>query len=373
MPAAVTRDLVRWLLRNGARFPEPAPDILKTASWLEGLGAIETRRLRTVRCANPLDQDFPPSDRDCRGLVELYAGADEGSGDYRCPDCDRVLYPEADDKQIVDTLSVVVSRSGIEALLLTRLGEAAAGARFTAGVLHVSVGHRAGAIILAEYCTDGYWLSVTTVRLQPWLYITLSSDAAWRMAADPAIAHLELADILLDDLDLPAILAARSTAPPQVAAVLDMPVYALGARPSSPAATSSDAPRRFMLRLSPEGVAIDDLLVVPASHATAYAIMRHLVTRLASALGSVDGVGAVSVDELADELGKDLPHAIDAESIRRALNRTRKEITTTVRRLNGTPIDDNDIIEAVSRTGSLSKQQGYRLNPRTVVLVAAYA
>ena len=74
---------------------------------------------------------------------------------------------------------------------------------------------------------------------------------------------------------------------------------------------------------------------------------------------------------MADDIGQDLPDAIDAESVRRALNRMRTQITTTIRRVKGTPIDDNDIIEAVSRTGSLPKQQGYRLNPRSVVLGAA--
>jgi hypothetical protein len=151
-----------------------------------------------------------------------------------------------------------------------------------------------------------------------------------------------------------------------------MPVYALGARPSSPAAPSSDTPRRFRLGLSSAGVDIDDLLVIPTSHSTAYAIVRYLVARLASALSSANEVDPITVEKLADEIGKGLPDAIDAEFVRRALNRSRTQITTTIRRVKGTPIDDNDIIEAVSRTGSLPKQ-GYRLNPRSVVLGAVCA
>ena len=235
------------------------------------------------------------------------------------------------------------------------------------------VAGRRGELVLVDYCTDSRWLSSNTARVQPTIYITVSPDVAPRMIADPALRCVEFADVLLDGLDLPAILAARAENPPQLGAILDMPVYALGSRPRGQVGHTARTPRVFTVGLSAEGVHVDGLLVLPASQPTPYAIMRHLVARLASALSSADIFGAVSIEELANEIEKDLPEAIDAESIRKALNRTRKHITTTIRRVKGTPIDDNDIIEAVSRTGSLPKQQGYRLNPLSVVLGAACA
>ncbi len=261
-----------------------------------------------------------------------------------------------------------MSRSGIEALLLERLGEAAAGAGFTSGVLNIPVGNRPGALILVDYCTDSYWLSVSTARLQPWLYITVCPDAASRMAADPAISRVELAEILLEDLDLSAILAARVTVPPRLAGNLDMPVYALGARPSSPAYPPPRIPRCFKVSLSGEGVRVDELLVVPASQSPACAIMQVLVTRMAKALADGSDVASITIGKLADEIAKGSTEAIDAESVRRALNRMRSQITITIRRVVGAPIDDNDIIETVSRMGSRLGEQGYRLNPRSVVL-----
>ena len=77
------------------------------------------------------------------------------------------------------------------------------------------------------------------------------------------------------------------------------------------------------------------------------------------------------MEDLADIVQGDEDDARDVESVRRAIDRIRDDITASVRRETGRPIGDNDIIETVSRTGALKGAKGYRLNPRTVVLAAA--
>jgi len=83
--APAERDLIRSLLRHGARFLEPQPKVVAAADWLADLGLVELRRALLVRCANPADGDFTPLLRDCDGLIELRENVDEGGGDYRCP------------------------------------------------------------------------------------------------------------------------------------------------------------------------------------------------------------------------------------------------------------------------------------------------
>ena len=114
---------MRRLLRHGARFVTPPRSVVESVQWLAGLGIIELRQGAAVRCANPVDADFPPNLRDCSGLIDLRDGADEGGRDYRCPECERAVFPEADDKERYETLSVHLRQDGIESFLIERCGE----------------------------------------------------------------------------------------------------------------------------------------------------------------------------------------------------------------------------------------------------------
>jgi hypothetical protein len=151
---------------------------------------------------------------------------------------------------------------------------------------------------------------------------------------------------------------------------VDVPVYALGAVPITPHATKPETTRQFVVRLSAAGFSVDGLLVVEASRTTACRILRALIERFAGNLVAVD-VQPMSADELADKVDQDADDACDAGSVRRAIDRIRDEIISTLRRETGRPISDDDIIETVSRSGALKRAKGYRLNPRTVSLGAA--
>lgn len=137
MRAVAERSRVRALLRHGARFIQPEPEIVEVATWLAGLGLIGVRWAKCVRCAEPDDSDYPPVVVDCHGLIELRETADDGGGDYRCPVCGRLVYPEADHKQAIETLCVELRRNALEASLIDRLGALGAGRSFSGGVLSV--------------------------------------------------------------------------------------------------------------------------------------------------------------------------------------------------------------------------------------------
>ena len=89
---------------------------------LADLGLVALQHVRKVHCASARDDDFPPPNRHCDGLIELRTEADEGGGAYRCPRCDRIVYPEAEQKQQFDSLIVHHRQAGIEAFLIDRCG-----------------------------------------------------------------------------------------------------------------------------------------------------------------------------------------------------------------------------------------------------------
>jgi hypothetical protein len=66
----------------------------------------------------------------------------------------------------------------------------------------------------------------------------------------------------------------------------------------------------------------------------------------------------MSADDLADKVDQDAHDALDADSVRRTIDRMRDEISNTVRRETGKPIGDNAIIETVSRSSALKGAKG---------------
>jgi hypothetical protein len=326
-----------------------------------------------VRCANPADADFPPLVRECDGLIELTAHADEGGGDHRCPSCERIVFPDSDDKQRFDTLAVRLKQAGVEAYLITCCGDLAAGRAFVNGVLTLPVQGLNAALCLVEHCSDERWLGRGPALAQPCVYVTVEPEAAPRTIRDDAIAHVELTVALVRLVDLRAVIVERATRPPAVLSNLDVPVYGLGARPISPRTEMPQQVRRFLLSCSGDGVFVDGLLIVRASRTTACLVMQALIARFVAALAVGGSVAPMTTDDLADAVQQRISGVQDAQTIRRIIVRIRSDIADAVRRTTGQPIGDNDVIETVSRTGAADGAQGYRLNPATVTLGAPTA
>jgi hypothetical protein len=368
---AAERELLRSLLRQGAQFPSPDVQVLESAEKLANLGLVDLQHVRKVHCASARDDDFPPPNRHCDGLIELRPEADEGGGAYRCPRCDRIVYPEAEQKQQFDSLIVHHRQAGIEALLIDRCGELAVGRIFAGGILALSVQGINAAVCLVDYCSDARWLGRGFGLNQRCIYVTVGPDVAPRMLAEDAVAHVELVDVLNDGKDLSATIIERTTGLPGLLANIDPLVYSLGARPITPELREPAEPRRvFHLCLSPEGLFIDGLLAVRAQRrASALAIMQVLMKAYAEAAASGRTVEPMHPDALADAVDPLVVGTIeDADSIARHIPRIRKSIIETVRRYTGKPIGQHDVIETVSRSGADEDAVGYRLNPRSVAL-----
>ena len=332
---------------------------------------VDLQRLRTVRCANPQDGDFPPLNRHCDGLIDLRPVADEGSGHYRCPACERIVFPTADRKRQFDSLVVHLRQAGIEAFLIDRCGEPAIGRVFVGGLLTLPLEGINGFVCIVDYCTDERWYRRSTAAGQPCVYVTVGPDKASQILDDDAIARVELVDILLGTKDLQALLTDRARRGPALLANVDVPVYALGARPIAPGLReAAEPPRVFHLCLSPEGLLVDGLLAVRVQRrATAMAIMQVLMKTYAEAAASGCTVVPMTADTLADAVEPLVVGTVeDADSIARHIPRIRKSIIETVRQQTGKPIGQHDVIETVSRSGAGEDAEGYRLNPRSVAL-----
>jgi hypothetical protein len=366
--AVASRELIRELLRHGARFVEPCLEVVEAAEWLAGLGLVALHRGRAVRCANWLDPDFPPPMRDCDGLIALRPEADGGGGDYRCPECERIVFPEADRKQEFDTLGVQLRQAGIEAFLISACGELASGRSFVGGVLTLSVQQINAAVCLVDYCSEAHWLGRGFGINQRCVYVTVGPEVAPRILREDAVAHVELVDVLLGLKDLPATIIERVSRLPAALANVDPLVYALGARPIASEPENRPGRHIFHVWLSPAGFLVDGLLALRATRTTANLIMRVLTQRLTDAIRTGGSLQPMSADDLADAVEEITGDVQDADTIRRQISRMRKDITDTIHR-TGTPIGEHDIIETVSRSGAEAGGEGYRLNPATVALM----
>lgn len=344
--------------------------MLEAAQNLAGLGLVDLQQLRTVRCAHPRDGDFPPPTPNCEGLIQLRQDADEGGGHYRCPRCERIVYPEADRKAVLDSLLVHHRQAGIEAFLIDRCGELARDRAFTGGVLILSVQGINAAVCLVDYCSDGRWLGRGFGANQRCVYVTVGPDVVPRMLREEAVVHVELVDVLLGVEDLPSIITQRATSLPAVLANVDPLVYSLGASPIAPArGEGAEARRVFHLRLSAKGLLIDGLLAVRVQRrASAMAIMRQLMKGYAEAVASGRTVEPMTAKALADAIDPDAETFDEIDSIARLIRRIRNSIIETVRQHAGEPIGEHDVIETVSRSGVDEDAEGYRLNPRSVAL-----
>lgn len=348
----------------------PQQGITETATWLAHLGIIEVRKSLVVRCADPFDNDFPPPVRDCDGHITLRSKIDEGGGDYRCPSCERLLFPAADGKRRYEQMTVVLRHSGIERFLIDALGQPAKGRSFRDGVITLPTDTLNAFVCLVEFCTNRQYLLRGMAATQPCLFVTIEPDTPARLLKDSPIHHVGLAEILTGEVCLASRLATVVPLPPSTLTNMDLPIFPAAAVPVGSPESPAVQPRQFVVRCGPSGFLVDGLLIVAATRTTASRILRALAQQFAANLPAGDDVEPTSVEDLADIIQGDEDDARDVESVRRAIDRIRDDITASVRRETGRPVGDNDIIETVSRTGTVKGAKGYRLNPRTVVLAA---
>ena len=370
MPAVDRRRLISELLRDGALILSPSAEAVTEAERLARLRLIEIGVHHVVHCANAADRDFPPAIRDCDGFVELRDDAHEGSADYRCSSCERVLYPEADRKAQTKVLSVRLSRSGIEHYLIKYCGDLAEGRSFNEGILRLPVNDLNVALCLVDYCSDERWFARGFGISQRCVYVTVDHYAGRRVMDEEAVLHVPLVDLILAEVDLRDFFLQRASALPPTLVNSDVSVYSLGARPIRPSAVSATIERRlFRLALSPVGLIVDGLVAIKhQGRERAMNILTVLMEEFSKALIGQQSVPCLSAGKIADRIQDGRCEAIDVDNVTRTISRLRRDIATVVRRDLGKPIGDHDIIESVASADAADVGHGYRLNPKSVVL-----
>jgi len=322
------RRLINELLRDGALILSPSAKAVAEAERLARLRLIEIAISRVVHCANAADQDFPPAARDCDGFVELRDDAHEGSADYRCPLCERVLYPEADGKVQTKALSVRLSRSGIEQYLSESCGGLTDGRSFNEGILQFPVNGLNAALCLVDYCSDERWFARGFGVNQRCVYVTVDHYVGQRMMDEEAVLHVPLVDLILAEVNLRDFLLQRASALPPTLVNSDVSVYSLGARPIQPSGNSATIEQRiFRLALSPAGLIVDGMVAIRRQgRESAMNILAVLIEEFTRAFVRQQSVQGLSADRIADRVQAGLDEAIDVGTVMRTISRLRRDI-----------------------------------------------
>ncbi len=145
---------VRLVLVDGVVIKRPTPQIKVAADLLVHNGIIEVRDRDYVLCANPKDRDYPPKNRYCQGRIYLDE-LDEAGHDYRCPECERPVFPAGMQKQRFGELHITVLKQGIIRFvknLLLDSGEQIV--EIQPGVFRIDAVPANIYVCIADYCSE---------------------------------------------------------------------------------------------------------------------------------------------------------------------------------------------------------------------------
>ncbi len=365
------REHVERLLRHGAIVTKPGPEMLAAASHLEQIGLIRVHPAEFVRCADPADADFSRTNRHCRGRIYL-----EGRvRDFRCPECERRVFPDMDVKRRYGEMGVEVLPHGVLAYVSALLEEAQLGPRsICEGVLRANAGPLGVFVCVADFCEDPKFLARDWAGTQPTCYVTIDPAAADRFLDEAWLCRVGLAELVCGDVDLTELVEkAAASGPPSCVRHVSIPVYTKAVRPRGPDQTERRANRRlFVVELSEGVILVEGQRVAAVQAVTRYQVFRVLWQQFVEDLRHgrpPDEFRPTDLDtmirRLRDLSGREI---VDEVSIRRAINRLQTDIMATIRRRLGLPIDRDDVVEACRWKGQAGGGHGYRLNPRCVAV-----
>ena len=372
--SSVKRELTERLLRDGSAFQKPPPELLEMATHLETTGLLETRIREYVLCADPQDRDFPPKNWHCQGRIYVGDDFDEAGHDFRCPECERPVFPFRYRKRRHKELRVKVDREGVLAFVRDRLAELKSNVKdISEGVFRADIGDLGVILCIADYCTDRQFLTRDWARTQATCYLVVNpTDIDERFLDEDWIHRASLADIVCGEVDFKAwIQGAAASARPESVRQASIPVYTKGALPilAEPVAPRK-ADRLFVVECGPNTVFLDKAQVVAPQASIRFKIFRILWDRFLNGLRSgmpAEEHSPINVKDLMKELQSRTGEYIDDETrVRRALNRLQSDIETAVKKKLGLPIDRQDIVQTCRWKGHGEGDHGYRINPFTV-------
>jgi hypothetical protein len=370
----VSSGAVLQVLQDGMVIGKPSADVLRAMDVLAGRGIVGVHRHEYVLCANSRDRDFPPAVRDCRGRVFLRDGADEGGYEYRCPDCNRPVFPNRNGKQWFYEYRVTVIREGVVSYLASLLSTLGLNDRLRCeGVWEVDTDEGRVTLCVVEYCAEERVLAREWAAMSPTLYVTVGPKERDWLLGEAWLKHLRLADIVSGEADLVSALTdAAATGRPASFHVASVPIYTKGARPIhfEPVETIH-TDRAFAVAVGPSAVVVNGVEVMSRRAGTRMVVFRILWKRFLDNLKNghePDDFPPMTIQDIADLVQKETKKEVeDVESVRRAVNRMQADIEKAVKKHTGAPIGSGDIIQTIPSQGTGGEDHGYRINPVSVM------
>ena len=362
------------LLKDGAVIPNPTSTLLETAERLEKAGLVETQIREYVCCADPKDADFPPKNRHCRGRIYFKDGLDESGYEYRCPDCERPVFPNRYRKQHHRELHTKISVQGVESYVSAQLAQFNENVkRIADAVYRVDIGTLGVVVCIADYCAEEKYLTRDWAAAHPTCYIVVNPKGfEERFLKEEWLQSVSLVDVVSGAVDLEKIIRelAASGPPPSVMNV-SIPVYTKGPAPVviEPLHPSARG-RRFVVEAGSNVVLVEGEIVVAPQAGIRYKIFQVLWGRFLDDLKqslSPDLHRPINIQDVIQVLESGIgKHIEDEMNIRRSINRLQTDIEITVKKKLGLPIDREDIIQTCHWKGQGEGDHGYRINPFTV-------
>ncbi|MBF0155182.1 MAG: hypothetical protein HQL64_15700 [Magnetococcales bacterium] len=361
------------LLRDGWSIADPNDDVLDDAQRLQSVGLVQIHWHDFVVCADARDEDFPPPVRNCQARIYLNADMDKDSGEFHCPECDRVVYPNLDGKHRHVELRCHVLPAGIIAFIREELESLGVCRELADGVFRCD--HVDGEVIvcLVEICREPKYLSRDFAAMNPMVFIAIDSrNRDQRFLDEPWLIRTSLAALWIgtDDL-LTLATTALSRGSPATLSNASLPVYNKVVPPLSHTnAQEVVKERRFVVEFGTDFIRVNGRTVVTAKASAQLRVFSILWKRFLEDLLAgrpSEDFRPMSLDKIADAFqGSDSRDAVDAITVRRHLNRLQNDLTQTIRQELGMPVERDDIIENLRGEGQTRKNTGYRINPLRV-------
>lgn len=361
------------LLQSNAGIEPVTPELVFAAERLSELGLISYKQTAYVKCSFSEDKDFRYSPRTCSGRCSIRENLDEDEGQYRCPDCDRILRPFGDKKQQFPEIRVKVLPTGVAKYVCKLLSDAEITMEPIADVEYawrIDNGLAGIHICLADFCDHDQLMSIQWAQQHPTCYLAVNPHASERFIDIPWVSRVMLADLVADQTDLVKVIQdLMSNVESKDIPPLATPVYSKGAhQPQVPDVGSQPAPGVFFLEYGKKTLRINGLDILDTRAATSHLIMRELVRAFLKDVSkrtlSADyccQTPSDLADSIQESQGKS--DAMDADQIRRTINRLQESFEERLRK-EGHAADRDCIIQ----TSPNSTKEGYRLNPFKVAI-----
>lgn len=196
--SSLSRDDVSALLRDGATVRHPSEELLRAAKHLKSLGLLTFTVRQFVHCADPQDGDFRfARNRYCSGRIYLDENLDESGHDFRCPECERPVFPHRSTKRRHSELRVALDPEGIHAFVSKRLSEAGCVRDVCTGVFRVDIGNTIVHVCVVDICADSRYLAREQANVLPTLYLCVDECAREdRLLKEDWLVSARLADVV---------------------------------------------------------------------------------------------------------------------------------------------------------------------------------